>query len=219
MEDLIWGEIPTKRTKKVEKYSTPVLTMHAVEKVGGGRKFSFNKAAQELLDIVGGDFILFGYSTTTLDVFVKKSSEEKGLGLTQTCTLSDKKNYEFIAKRLDLSIEETHEFDLVLSESGNYCTLFLIEKAVSETPSEGIPVNASKEKKSLFEKVADVRPEILETEEVAEVEEIENVEETLEEENFVTNNAEEVLEEETFNEENVEFTSIADETEDEEEIW
>lgn len=111
MQDLNWGEVPTQRKRKEEKYSFPVVTLAAIEKVGAGRKFSFNKAAQEALGIKGGDKIAFAF--TELSIFLRKFESPKALQLTQTCSISDKKTYEFIAKRFDLNIEAENEFTLV----------------------------------------------------------------------------------------------------------
>lgn len=111
MQDLNWGEVPTQRKRKEEKYSFPVVTLAAIEKVGAGRKFSFNKAAQGALGIKGGDKIAFAF--TESNIFLRKFESPKALQLTQTCSISDKKTYEFIAKRFDLNIEEENEFTLV----------------------------------------------------------------------------------------------------------
>ena len=55
MENVIWGEVPAQRKRKEERFSTPVMTMSAIDKPGAGRKFSFNNAAQSALEIVGED--------------------------------------------------------------------------------------------------------------------------------------------------------------------
>jgi hypothetical protein len=116
MQDLNWGEVPTQRKRKEEKYSFPVVTMSAIEKVGAGRKFSFNKAAQEALGIKGGDKIAFAFPAD--GIFVRKFESERALTLTQTCSISDKKTYEFIAKQLNLNIEEENELLLTPSTMG-----------------------------------------------------------------------------------------------------
>jgi hypothetical protein len=116
MQDLNWGEVPTQRKRKEEKYSFPVVTMSAIEKVGAGRKFSFNKAAQEALGIKGGDKIAFAFPAN--GIFVRKFESDRSLILTQTCSISDKKTYEFIAKQLNLNIEEENELLLTPSTMG-----------------------------------------------------------------------------------------------------
>jgi hypothetical protein len=123
MEDLMWGELPKQRVRKEEKFSTAVLTMAAVEKVGGGRKFVFNKAAQADLEIVGEDRISFGFDKVNNVIAVRKSTTDKSLQLTKTCTVSNKEWFEFIAKHFGLNIEEENNFDLV--PTNNYFTLSL----------------------------------------------------------------------------------------------
>jgi ribosomal protein S4E len=123
MEDLMWGELPKQRVRKEEKFSTAVLTMAAVEKVGGGRKFVFNKAAQTDLEIVGEDRISFGFDKVNNVIAVRKSNTDKSLQLTKTCTVSNKEWFEFIAKHFGLNIEAENNFDLIATN--NYFTLSL----------------------------------------------------------------------------------------------
>jgi len=108
MSEVVWG-VPTQRTAKVEKFTTPVVTMSALDKIGAGRKMSFNKAAQELLGLVGGEsYIAIGFGKDN-NIFMQSFAEEvdHGLALTKTCTLSNKKLYEYIAKIniLDVDVE------------------------------------------------------------------------------------------------------------------
>lgn len=123
MEDLMWGELPKQRVRKEEKFSTAVLTMAAVEKVGGGRKFVFNKASQADLEIVGEDRISFGFDKANNVIAVRKSTTDKSLQLTKTCTVSNKEWFEFIAKHFGLNIEVENNFDLVATN--NYFVLSL----------------------------------------------------------------------------------------------
>lgn len=123
MEDLMWGELPKQRVRKEEKFSTAVLTMAAVERVGGGRKFVFNKAAQADLEIVGEDRISFGFDKANNVIAVRKSTTDKSLQLTKTCTVSNKEWFEFIAKHFGLNIETENNFDLVATN--NYFVLSL----------------------------------------------------------------------------------------------
>ena len=135
MQDLIWDAVPTQRKKKEELFSTPVMSMSAIEKVGAGRKFSFNKAAQELLEIEGENRISFGFTPDGAHIFVRKeTSGERGFKLTQTCTISDKKTYEFVAKRLNLNTDAENHFDLISLEG--FCELVL--KANTETATEEV---------------------------------------------------------------------------------
>jgi len=112
MENLIWDAVPAQRTKKVEKYNYAVVTMSAIEKLGAGRKFTFNKAAQELLSVVGKDRVSFGFTPDGQHIYIRKASGTNGFELTQTCSISDKKTFEFIAKRLELNTEVENEFSL-----------------------------------------------------------------------------------------------------------
>ena len=112
MEDLVWDSVPAQRKRKAEKYDFPVVTMSAIEKVGAGRKFSFNKAAQELLEIEGEDRVSFGFSTDRKIIAVRKAIGENGIQLTKTCTISDKKTYDFIVKLLNLDTSVENDFSI-----------------------------------------------------------------------------------------------------------
>jgi hypothetical protein len=115
MEGLIWDEVPAQRKRKQEQFAFPVITLSAIEKLGAGRKFSFNTAAQNELDVKGGDRISFGFSTDKKLAAVRKATGDQGFALTQTCTISDKKTYEFMVKMfgLDTAIENHFEISLV----------------------------------------------------------------------------------------------------------
>lgn len=121
MENLIWDGVPAQRTRKSEKYDFAVVTMSAIDKPGAGRKFTFNKAAQSVLGINGEDRVSFGFSTDRTIIAVRKAAGDAGLKLTKTCTLSDKRTYDFIAKILDLDI--TQETDLEIIASNGLLTL------------------------------------------------------------------------------------------------
>jgi hypothetical protein len=112
MENLMWDAVPTQRTRKQEKYNFPAVTMVALDKPGVGRKFVFNKAAQELLGVSGEDYISFGFSPDKSIIAVRKNDTIAGLKLTKTCTISDKKTYEFIAKILNLDTTKENSFRL-----------------------------------------------------------------------------------------------------------
>jgi hypothetical protein len=112
MEDLVWDSVPAQRKRKAEKYNFPAVTMSAIEKVGAGRKFSFNKAAQELLEIEGEDRVSFGFSTDRKIIAVRKATGDNGIQLTKTCTISDKKTYDFIVKLLNLNTSVENDFSI-----------------------------------------------------------------------------------------------------------
>lgn len=114
MEGLIWDEVPAQRKRKEEQFAFPVVTLSAIEKLGAGRKFSFNAAAQKELDVKGGDRISFGFSTDKKLAAVRKATGDQGFALTQTCTISDKRTYEYMVKMfgLDTAIENHFEISL-----------------------------------------------------------------------------------------------------------
>lgn len=117
MENVVWGEVPAQRTRKQEQFSHPVVTMSAIDKPGAGRKFSFNKAAQEALGIKGEDRVSFGFETNGKRIFIRKAEGDAGFQLTKTCTLSDKRTYEFIAKRWDLNSEVENHLAIAMADS------------------------------------------------------------------------------------------------------
>lgn len=110
MEGIIWGNVPAQRKRKEEKYNFAVVTMSAIDKPGAGRKFSFNKSAQELLGIQGEDRISFGFTPDGQHIYLRKAEGDAGFQLTKTCTISDKRTYEFISKRLGLDNSLENDF-------------------------------------------------------------------------------------------------------------
>ena len=51
MSEVTWG-VPTQQKRaKVEMFTTPVVTMGALNKPGAGRKLSFNQAAQKMMGL------------------------------------------------------------------------------------------------------------------------------------------------------------------------
>lgn len=150
MENFVWDAVPAQRPQKVEKYNYPVVTMGIVIK-GGARKFSFNKASQELLDIKGEGRVSFGFNTEAKIVAVRKAEGEAGLRLTKTCTTSDKRTYEFMSKLLELSNDVENEFK-INSEIPNVYTLVRIleetsvEEAYSNEEAEEMKVVVASEK-------------------------------------------------------------------------
>lgn len=133
MENVVWDVVPTQRTRKVEKYSTPVLTMIALKEEGQGRKFIFNKAAQTHLGIEGEDKISLGFVQDSTDILITKSNSDSGYKLTKTCTFSDKKVFDFISKRLLLDNSVENEFNIVTVEGKNYSKLELRTSTNSTT--------------------------------------------------------------------------------------
>lgn len=147
MENVVWGEVPAQRTRKQEQFSHPVVTMSAIDKPGAGRKFSFNKAAQEALGIKGEDRVSFGFETNGKRIFIRKAEGDAGFQLTKTCTLSDKRTYEFIAKRWDLNSEVENHLAIVMADSYGELQLMTsteptvintVEEVVEETVVEEV---------------------------------------------------------------------------------
>ena len=151
MTDFTWDAVPSQRQRKTEKYDYPVLTMAALAKPGAGRKFTFNKAAQELLDIQGEDRVSFGFNSDRTIVAIRKAEGDAGFKLTKTCTFSDKKIFEFISKTLELSNDVENEFK-INSEIPNVYTLIRIleetsvEEAYSNEEAEEMKVVVASEK-------------------------------------------------------------------------
>lgn len=135
MENFVWDAVPAQRQAKVEKYDYPVVTMGiAVER--GARKFSFNKASQELLDIKGEGRVSFGFNTEAKIVAVRKAEGEAGLRLTKTCTISDKRTYEFMSKLLKLNNDIENEFKVC--ENEGYFSLELMDPRADTRPELGM---------------------------------------------------------------------------------
>jgi len=178
MENFTWDAVPSQRQRKTEKYDYPVMTMAALAKPGAGRKFSFNKAAQELMSIRGEDRISFGFNNDRTVVAVRKAEGENGFKLTKTCTLSDKKTFEFISKTLELSNDVENEFKI--SDNNGFYTLELINNAISnDKVEEALEKSETSHSVEVTEEVADTignvnYPEVEEEIEVTPSEDVNN---------------------------------------------
>jgi hypothetical protein len=133
MENVIWGGVPAQRKRKEEKYTTAVVTMSALEKVGAGRKFSFNKAAQTVLGIEGENKVSFGFTPDGQHIYIRKAVGDAGFQLTKTCTISDKRTFEFIANRLKLDTTVENDFDVVAVDGQDYFELVWKEATLEFT--------------------------------------------------------------------------------------
>jgi hypothetical protein len=136
MEGLIWDEVPAQRKRKEEQFAFPVVTLSAIAKLGAGRKFSFNAAAQKELDVTGGDRISFGFSTDKKLAAVRKATGDQGFALTQTCTISDKKTYEYMVKMFGLDTAIENHFEISLA-NGLYIlspVIAAVATVIEETP-------------------------------------------------------------------------------------
>jgi len=115
-ETIDWGIPNSGRTRKTEKYDTPVVTMSAILKDGAGRKFSFNNAAIEALGLVKPtedkiSYVAFGFSGD--DLYCKSTNMESNdvFKTNKSFSFSDKKMFEYIAKRKELVVTcENHLF-------------------------------------------------------------------------------------------------------------
>ena len=136
MTDFTWDAVPSQRQRKTEKYDYAVLTMAALAKPGAGRKFTFNKAAQELLDLQGEDRVSFGFSNDRTIVAIRKAEGDAGFKLTKTCTFSDKKIFEFISKTLELSNDVENEFKIL--DRDGYYKLELMSNDISNDEIEEV---------------------------------------------------------------------------------
>lgn len=137
MESFTWDAVPSQRQRKVEKYTYPVMTMAALSKPGAGRKFTFNKASQELLNIQGEDRISFGFNADRTIVAIRKAEGDAGFKLTKTCTFSDKRTFEFISKILELSNDVENEFK-ILNTNGFYTLEFINNPVTNDDAAEVI---------------------------------------------------------------------------------
>lgn len=154
MTDFVWDAVPSQRQRKTEKYDYPVLTMAALAKPGAGRKFTFNKASQELLNIQGEDRVSFGFNTTRTIVAIRKAEEDAGFKLTKTCTFSDKKIFEFISKTLELSNDIENEFKIL--ERDGFYKLELMKDAISnDEVEEALEKHDTSHSVEVTEEVAD----------------------------------------------------------------
>lgn len=120
-EEITWG-LPNKQTnsRKQERFVDAVITMTAITKEGVSRKFSFNKAAKELLGLVGKEsYIQVGFGTDK--IFIKNigaitEDNEVPSGaflLANNMTIADKGTFNFIIKNFQL--DETIENHLHLA--------------------------------------------------------------------------------------------------------
>jgi hypothetical protein len=127
IEEISW-DIPSQRTRKEEKFGFSVLTMAALEKAGSNRKMSFNKAAIEELELVGGESVIrVGYKNEDKRVVITKHPE--GFKLARNNSFSDKRTFEYIAKLLSLDVNVENNFELVKQENPAIFELILVEES------------------------------------------------------------------------------------------
>jgi hypothetical protein len=138
-----WGKVPTKgQLKKQQEFTNPVMIFAAVEKKGGGRKITFNKAAQEALSIVGEDSILLGYSDDKNHLYVCKTAEgtEGSLKLTKTCSFSNKRWFESIVKANSLDITQKNVFNITSVDGTVFEATLRGTESDAATPVDSAPL-------------------------------------------------------------------------------
>ena len=214
MSNLEWG-VPTQRKRKTEKFNTPVITMARLEKSGAGRKFTFNKAAQEVfgIDAETEQSVMVGFEKgeDKKGIFIKVVNGENDLGykLTKSATFSNKKVFEFITDLRDLSNDVENELHLV--ESEDVAEALEVSQITTSADERGA--------------IAEESPEELKTEADSDNVEIEEKEEAVEEsedsKSEMVNVAEGVDsdEKESVEEEVTENASKEDKYEGEEDTW
>lgn len=196
MSDLTWG-VPSQRKQKTEKFDTPVLTMSKLGGKGSGRKFSFNKAAQTALgvdsDLDQSVMIGFPKGEDNNGVFVKVVNGETNTSykLTKSATFSNKKVFEFITKRKELSNDTENE--LHIEDNSKVPGAFEISMITNDSVDK---------EAEMYEDNSNEEPEVEEDTEKVSEEENDNVEDTVEEETTdndpTSESKEETEEEETW---------------------
>lgn len=159
-----WG-VPTQRTRKVEKFNTPVITMNSLAKKGAGRKFQFNKAAVEALGLEAGEsYITFGFTKDNKTIVVLASDAEQNpssLKITKSYSISNKKTYEFISKTKDLDTNCENHLHLAKVEGQPYLEVSMIEvdgntySSESESTEEVVETENTKEEEIVAEAVTE----------------------------------------------------------------
>ena len=107
------------RTKKIEKYSIPVLTMGKFNGDGSSRKFYFNKAAIEQLGLTDTSSVCFARDNDTLAIIncselstdIVPEKIRRGIKKTDM-SISTRDDFDQIAKHFDLSTDIEHEFTI-----------------------------------------------------------------------------------------------------------
>jgi len=157
MGELKWG-VPTQRTaRKTEKFTTPVVTMSAIVK-GSGRKMSFNKAAQEALGLIGGDsYVAIGFDEGRIGFQSSVDEVEGSFKLTKTCTFSNGKVVEYIAKIKGLNTDVENHLHLSIVEGQPYMEVSTIS---DDEPQMTVQDDAPVEEVALMEAGNAHTPEI-----------------------------------------------------------
>lgn len=153
MENVNWG-VPTRnRNKKTEKYDTPVLTMVALGDKGTARKFCFNKALVEALNIVGGETkVNFGFGPEGIYL----GTFDEGLLVKKNNSFSDRKTYDYLTKVLNLDSTVENELHFTSLDNG-----FLISKYPSDEIEEA-EITVLDVSEETAEKLEEIKEEVAE---------------------------------------------------------
>jgi hypothetical protein len=163
-----WG-VPTQRTKKMEKFNTPVITMNSLAKKGAGRKFQFNKAAVEALGLESGEsYITFGFQGDKILVLASADEQSPAsLKITKSYSISNKKTYEYIAKSKDLDTNSENYLYLNSVDGQPYMEIKCIgnenEEGVEQLSKENAPYHQPESQEDLIDKKEESEEAVVET--------------------------------------------------------
>ena len=103
--------LPKREIVSKERYpETPVLTMEKVEGQGFNRRFTLNKKAVDLLQLIPGiSSVIFAFDE---DAYISKYESEDSVLLGKNMAFSNKKYYEHIAKMYNLDQSQDSDFEL-----------------------------------------------------------------------------------------------------------
>ena len=141
--------LPSSRTRKVEKYNFPVMTICGIDpnKKGAGRKISFNKAA---IDKLGYNLdeadqnVSFKFTSENGNVYVVNTTGTAVLNtykVTKSGTFSNKNVYEYLCKKFNIS-DTSVDFDFKINvldtvgAPGGLLVSMVEETTASETEVE-----------------------------------------------------------------------------------
>lgn len=151
MENVNWG-IPALRVKREDKYTTPVVIMNSLSLKGAGRKFCFNRAAQNIMGMNPDieQTVLVGFGPEGEIYFkIEDGENENGYKLTKTGTFSNKRVYEYVVKYLKLDTDQDNAFNLFLENENIYRMEKMKELEVllpnAETPNEESTFDSTEE--------------------------------------------------------------------------
>jgi hypothetical protein len=117
--EITWGLPTTTRTVKEERFTTPVVSLVAITASKAARKFTFNKAAKEVLGLTDYCYVMLGFADNKL-VVKNLGNFDEGVDapygsftVSKILTFSDKKIFEHIIKMNNLDITKEHHIHLI----------------------------------------------------------------------------------------------------------